>query len=368
MKSYRIIVAAALALMLSACQGGKAKVDCTVKDAPSEKLSVCQLNGIVPEVLDTVKTDAAGRFVYKVKVKEGDPEFVYIYRKGTRLASLLLESGEKAVVEVDTLGNYEVSGSAGSILLKEGDDNFRAFANKLYALSAAGAEPRESAKEYIRHYREAVKFVLVNNKSLAIIPVLYESVDGTMPTFGRVRDALIFRDACDSLKTVYPDSKYVKALDKETQRRINLFEMANRLDNAEERAYPMLSMPSVDGKMADIDSLGSKVTLVYFWNDADATHKMFNLDVLKPLYEKYHPRGLEIYAISVNSDKVAWAQTVKAQELPWINVNDGLGTASGSLYAFNVQSIPSMLLLSADGTEFIPGERQLRAKLEKALR
>ena len=97
-------------------------------------------------------------------------------------------------------------------------------------------------------------------------------------------------------------------------------------------------------------------------------HKMFNLDVLKPLYEKYHPRGLEIYAISVNADKVAWAQTVKAQELPWINVNDGLGTASGSLYAFNVQSIPSMLLLSADGTEFIPGERQLRAKLEKQLR
>ena len=67
MKSYRIIVAAALALMLSACQGGKAKVDCTVKDAPSEKLAVCQLNGIVPEVLDTVKTDAAGRFTYKVK-------------------------------------------------------------------------------------------------------------------------------------------------------------------------------------------------------------------------------------------------------------------------------------------------------------
>ena len=95
---------------------------------------------------------------------------------------------------------------------------------------------------------------------------------------------------------------------------------------------------------------------------------MFNLDVLKPVYEKYHSRGLEIYAISVNADKVAWAQTVKAQELPWINVNDGLGTASGSLFAFNVQSIPSMLIVSDAGTEFIPSERQLKAKLDRALK
>ncbi|MBR5703683.1 MAG: hypothetical protein IKX45_05475 [Bacteroidales bacterium] len=368
MKSFRIIAAAVLALAFSACQGGKATIDCTVKDAPSQKLVISQLNGTITEVLDTVRTDAAGHFTYKMKVKEGSPEFFYVYKGGSRLASVLLEKGESVVVEADTLGNFEVSGSAGSILLKEGDDNFRSFVSNLYALSAAGAEPNEIAKEYIRHYREAVKFVLTNNKSLAVIPVLYENIGGSTATFSGLSDALIFRDVCDSLKTVYPDSKYVKALDKEAQRRINLFEMSNRMNAAEVRAYPMLRMPAIDGTMADIDSLGSKVTLLYFWNDADATHKMYNLDVLKPIYEKYHPRGLEIYAISVNADKVAWAQTVKAQELPWINVNDGLGTASRSLYAFNVQRVPSMILLSDAGTEIIPGERQLKAKLDRALK
>lgn len=368
MKNFRIIAAVILALVLSACQGGKAKLDCTVKDAPSEKLVISQLNGTITEVVDTVRTDAAGHFTYKFKVAEGDPEFFYVYRGGTRLVSVLLEKGESVVVEADTLGNYEVSGSAGSILLKEGDDNFRTFVGNLYSLSTSGAEPNEIAKEYIRHYREAVKFVLVNNKSLAVIPVLYENIGGSTATFSGVSDALIFRDVCDSLKTVYPESKYVKALEKEADRRINLFEMSNRLSAAQERAYPALRMPAIDGTMADIDSLGAKATLVYFWNDADATHKMFNLDVLKPLYEKYHPRGLEIYAVSVNADKVAWAQTVKAQELPWINVNDGLGTASGSLYAFNVQSIPSMVLINDAGAEVIPGERQLRAKLDRVLK
>ena len=261
-----------------------------------------------------------------------------------------------------------MSGSAGSALLKEGDDAFRAYVGNLLALSEAGAPNSDIAKEYVRHYREAVKFVMVNSKSLAVIPVLYENIGGSTATFSGLSDALVFRSACDSLKTVYPDSKYVKALDAEAQRRINLFEISNRMKNAEERAYPNVKMPSVNGTPAEIDSLDAKAILVYFWDDREATHKLFNQDVLKPVYEKYKARGLEIYAISINPDKAAWAQVVKAQELPWINVNDGLGTASRSLYTFNVASVPAMIVLTYSGMDFISGEKQLRAKIEKALK
>ena len=368
MRSCRIIAAAVLALALSACQGGKATVDCTVVEAPSASLTVRQLNGTTPVVLDTVKTDAAGRFSYKVKVEKGNPEFIYVYKGDTRLASLLLESGEKAVVEADTLGNYSVSGSDGSALLKEGDDAFRAYVNNLFALSEAGAQPSEIAKEYVRHYREAVKFVMVNNKSLAVIPVLYENIGGSTATFSGLSDALVFRSACDSLKTVYPDSKYVKALEAEAVRRENLMLISNRIKTADERAYPNLRMPSIDGTPAEIDSLDAKAVLVYFWDDREATHKIFNLDVLKPVYENYNARGLEIYAISVNPDKAAWAQVVKSQDLPWINVNDGLGTASRSLYTFNVASVPAMLILSESGMEAASSEKQLRTKLDKVLK
>ena len=345
MKSSRILVLSAFAAAAIACQGGKAAVDCTVADAPSTALLLKQLNGTTPVTLDTVKTDAAGHFSYKVKVAEGNPEFVYVYKGDTRLASLLLESGEKAVVEADTLGNFRVSGSAGSALLKEGDDAFRAYVGNLLALSEAGAPNSDIAKEYVRHYREAVKFVMVNSKSLAVIPVLYENIGGSTATFSGLSDALVFRSACDSLKTVYPDSKYVKALDAEAQRRINLFEISNRMKNAEERAYPNVKMPSVNGTPAEIDSLDAKAILVYFWDDREATHKLFNQDVLKPVYEKYKARGLEIYAISINPDKAAWA-----------------------LYTFNVASVPAMIVLTYSGMDFISGEKQLRAKIEKALK
>ena len=368
MKNSRIFLVAA-ALIAASCNADKASVDCTVADAPSSALVLKQLNGTMVEVLDTVKTDASGHFRYDVKVAQGKPEFVYVYKGDQRVASLLLEKGEKAVVSADTLGNYDVSGSEGSALLKQGDDSFRTYVANLYALAAAGAPQAEINKEYVSHYRNSTRFVLSNSKSLAVIPVLYENIGGATYTFGGVSDALVFRSICDSLKTVYPDSKYVKALEAETVRREQLFSLQNRIASAGERAYPALSLPSVTGKTADLDSLDAKVKLLWFWDAREATHKIFNLDVLKPVYEQYKAKGLEIYAVCVDPDKAEWAQVVKAQELPWVNVNDGLGTASRSLYLYNVQSVPSCLLLTEDGiTTVKASEKPLRAALDRELK
>jgi len=369
MKNYKILAVAALVLALSACQGSKAKLDCTVSDAPEAALVLKQLDGTVTTVLDTVKTDASGRFTYKLPVEEGKPEFVYVYKGDTRLASLLLEKGESAVVVADTLGNYEVSGSEGSVLLKQGDDSFRTFAGKLISMSEQGAAQSAINKVYVDHYRESVKFVLSNSKSLAVIPVLYENIGGSAATFSGINDALIFRNVCDSLKTVYPESKYVRALEQETVRREQLFNLRNRLESADRRSFPELVMPSLDGTSANLDSLGAKYTLIYFWDDREATHKIFNLETLKPIYGQYHSRGLEIYAVSVNPDKAAWAQVVKSQELPWVNVNDGLGTASRSLMLYNVQRVPAILMVSESGIDQIPvRDKAVRNAVSKALK
>ena len=75
---------------------------------------------------------------------------------------------------------------------------------------------------------------------------------------------------------------------------------------------------------------------------------MFNLDLLKPVYEKYHSKGLEIFAVSLDTDKNIWANVVKSQNLPWINVCDGLGAASVAARVYNVSQIP-MVYFIKDG-------------------
>lgn len=74
--------------------------------------------------------------------------------------------------------------------------------------------------------------------------------------------------------------------------------------------------------------------------------------------------------MDVNPDKSAWAAVVKAQQLPWINVNDGRGWASGSLALYNVSAVPASFLL-VDG-EFssasIAGENALENELKRILK
>ena len=61
---------------------------------------------------------------------------------------------------------------------------------------------------------------------------------------------------------------------------------------------------------------------------------------------------------------------MRAQNLPWINVHDGLGAASTVLRTYNVGSVPTSYLI-ADGAIVptnISGVDGLRKELSKRLR
>ena len=220
MKNYNIPVLALALLALVSC-AEKARVKGTLEGAAGKQVVVTRLGAGIVEPVDTVKTKADGSFSFSVPVKKGQPEFIYIYYGDRKVASLLLETGEKAVVSADTLGKYSVTGSEGSAKLHDVEESFNAFARKM----ASTEDPRELGKAYVDHYRESVKYVLSNPYSLTVIPVLYEQVNN-LPVFGQNTDALHFRAAADSLAKVYPDSRYVKALAKEAERREKLLGLA----------------------------------------------------------------------------------------------------------------------------------------------
>ena len=273
-------------------------------------------------------------------------------------------------VSADTLGNFTVDGSDDSAYLAENEKRFAAFASGMKALDEQGGMNSEMARLFIAHYRECVNFVLAHPGSLACVPVLYESLNEYSPVFNQLTDAIIFRKVCDSLTAVYPDSRYVKALQKETERRENLLSVQNRVNNAEEMDYPELSLPGIDGKEVSLSGLAAKAVIVHFWDPSDAEQKMFNLDVLMPLYERWHSRGLEIYSVGVSASKPAWALVVNSQKLPWVNVCDGLGAASPAILRYNVGQLPtSVLIVDKEGIVEVngglPGLEKTLAKVLK---
>lgn len=375
MKNFKPAVLGVLTLIAVSC-GQKAAIKGSLSQAPDSDVIVKLLDVNTYKVLDTIKTDAAGNFATKVDVKAGQPEFIYLFHGDTRIASLILMAGDKVSVVADTLGTYSVEGSEESAKLCEVETRHAAFLKKVIDILTPVGETevtedirvqmnKDLSKEYVAYYKEAVKYILSNPCSLSDIPLLYQNVNGELPIFNQVTDAVYFRNVCDSLMTLYPDSKYVKALDKEAERRANLLNLNMRLRDTKTANFPDITLPDVTGKKVSLNDVDSKVILLYFWTSTNGGQKMLNLDELKPLYEKYHAKGLEIFAVSLDADKATWASTVKNQKLPWINVCDSQGASSPLITLYNLASLPSVYLIS-DG-DLVSPDKVTSSEVSKAV-
>ncbi|MBO4475818.1 MAG: redoxin domain-containing protein [Bacteroidales bacterium] len=362
MRSFRLagIIAA---LLLASCTQG-ARIDIRIPQAHDSSVAVRLLDVNSYRILDTLRLGADGKASYRVAVRKGEPEFVYIFYKDTKLASLLLMAGDRVSVLADTLGHYEVSGSPESEALAEVESSIGRFASAINAATV----PSEMARLYVEHYRESVRYVITHQRSLTVVPVLFEQLDELTPVFSQHTDAILFRQTADTLATVYPESRYVKAIAREATRRENALKVHNLVQSAPQLGFPDIELPDVNGERVSLSSIGSKAVLLHFWDSSDASQKMFNLDVLMPLWDKWHARGLQIYAVDINPDKGTWGSVVKAQNLPWVNVNGARATAQ-AISLYNVSEVPSSFLIvdGALSTAQLDGSAALSKELARIL-
>lgn len=380
MSRFSKILSCAAALALAVSCGRTAKITAVVADAPSSDVIVKLLDVNRFEVLDTVALDETGKLTYKVEVEKGQPEFIYLFRGETRIASLILNAGDNVTVTADTTGKYTVEGSEESVKLAEVEREYSAVLSRMTALAyrideAVNPEYAmelrgQLGKEYVSYYRSRVKYVMENSRSLSVVPIFYQVLGAELPLFGLATDAIHMKNVADSLALVYPDSKYVKALRNEADRRFGYLELQNRIVTAGEVAYPEIELPDTKGQKRKLSEVDAKVIMLAFWTAEDAAQKMFNLDILKPVYEEFHSKGFEIYQVSLDVDKGLWAQVVKEQQLPWISVCDSRGAASEYVTLYNLPGVPAFFII-ANG-ELVDGsvidEKSLRNILRKYLK
>lgn len=376
----KIFVLLFAALTVVSC-GERARISGTLKDAPSSEIVVKLLDINKYVVLDTIKTDASAYFSYKVDVAKGNPEFVYLFRNDRKIASLLLRAGDNVIIAADTLGGYAVIGSDECLKLAQVEADFAAAVRQMEGLVAELEAVKEGSKEseqirkemgkaYVDYYRSRVKYVMENSHSLTVVPVFYQYFSANLPVFSQNTDALHFTSVSDSLATVYPDSKYVKALREEAVRRTQFMDMYAKISHAEEVGFPDVELTDLKGEKKKLSDVNAKVVMLHFWNPEDAQQKMFNLDVLASVYKDYHKKGFEIYQVGLDVDKAQWAKVVKEQNLPWINVCDSRGGASPYVTTYNLTSLPVSYFIGDGalvGSDNVTDEKSLRALLDSLL-
>lgn len=343
-------------LGLTSCHN--ARIDGVVDGLDADTLLVEKLVVSYKQTTDTLITRPDGRFSCKLKFDSPNPEFYYLTYHGIKLATLLVKEGDKIHVEADTLGRCVIEGSDESVRLMESDREYAKISNRCRALSLrlrdlpqntkhAASLRREYSENYIKLYRSSVRYIVENRRSLTSVPVIFRKL-GDLPVFNQRMDALHYRSLADSLAAVYPTSPYVRALQKEASAQMKQMDFSGKIDSVAVVGFPEIELPDIRSEKVKLSSVEGKVVLLHFWTSSDAAQKLFNQDVLKPLYQKYRAKGLEIYQVALDTDKFSWAQVVKAQKMPWVNVCDIRGGASTNVMLYNVANLPTTYVI-ADG-------------------
>lgn len=99
----------------------------------------------------------------------------------------------------------------------------------------------------------------------------------------------------------------------------------------------------------------NKITLIHFWA-TNSVERIAYQKELAVMYDKFHKKGLDVLAVSADTDKEEWQAMVQAKKYPWVNViAEPNGWADGSLvndiYGEGGHSIPNTtnVLLNSKG-------------------
>jgi len=349
----------AIAFAAVACnQAPTARISATIEGAYDEDIVLQKLNYNRLLTVDTITTNGSGQFNYKVKLTGNEPYFYYLYREGKPIASLILLPSDQVTLTVPQEGRYTVEGSEESSLFQEVNETYADAFDRFNALAGSVTDESSDAKVkevnqqlsklYVDYKRQAIKYMITHPHSITSAVMAFQKFTDELPVFGQESDAVLLKAVQDSLSSIYPKSEFLTALRDVVDARERNLELSTHLDDVALISFPDLVLPDVDGQIRQLSDLEGKVIVLSFWSVAQTEHKMFNVDLVE-LYNKYHSQGLEIYQVSLDIDKASWASTVRSQELPWINVNDGLGVQSPSVVAYNVDHIPSMFVIDRKG-------------------
>ena len=378
----KLAVLGLAALMAVGCsKNNGAQVSAQIEGAGNAEVVLYQLAVNQVKTVDTIKTGADGKFSYTVAMPEAAPDFYYLTYKGNKLASLVLKAGDKVNVKVDTLGaNLTIEGSEESLLLGQYEKGLAAVSAEMVQMSeqmnaamekidrkTANEIKLQMGKRYVDYRKDLIKKIMENPYSFANINALYQQIGQQLPVFSTENDYLLVERVHDSLATLYPSSVYLQSLQEQVNSAKNALALAEKIYEAEMTSFPNISLPDINAKNVELSSLEGKPFILMFWTITEPSQKMFNND-LKELYKKYSSSGLEIYQVSLDEDKTAWAAAVKDQQLPWISVCDGKGAASPAVVAYNLITVPTLFVFNAKGDIVASGNLTSAGEIENAIR
>lgn len=132
---------------------------------------------------------------------------------------------------------------------------------------------------------------------------------------------------------------------------------------------PDFTLDTPEGGKISLHAIQGKVKLIDFWASWCGPCRAENPHVVK-IYEEYHPKGLEIFGVSLDNDKDAWLKAIEDDGLIWAHGSDLQGWAAAPAKLYVVSGIPHTVLLDENNKIIAKNLRgtELESKIAELLK
>jgi len=113
-----------------------------------------------------------------------------------------------------------------------------------------------------------------------------------------------------------------------------------------------------------LSDVKGKVILLEFWASWCGPCRQENPNLVKT-YEKFNPKGFEVFAVSLDESKESWLKAIEEDNLNWGHVSDLKGTHDTASLIYGINGIPDNFLIDEEGT--IVGRNLRGDKLDEKL-
>lgn len=362
-----VIIVLILAATGFACNSTRTEINGLVSGGESERLSLERLDVNRTSLIDSIKIGKDGSFDIKFRLEE--PELCILKSKEGEIINLLISPGDRISVEssYDQFGTtYTVTGSEeseGIHRLVGHLDQTRKELDSLEVLADSIGDPENPQMELVRNAyaqviikqkRFTIKYIVEHMGALSSVYALYQKYNGESLILNQEGDLQYFKAVADSLESTFPNSSLTRSLRTDIeQREASFIQTAHRdsiLEMAGDEVSGMLDLSIADreGDLIRLSSLQGKVILVVFWASV-SNESIQALLQLKQIYNKYHQKGFEVYAISLDTNRINWLSAIDFNEFNWINVLEYATPESRASQLYNITSLPTTFLINRDG-------------------
>jgi thiol-disulfide isomerase/thioredoxin len=112
---------------------------------------------------------------------------------------------------------------------------------------------------------------------------------------------------------------------------------------------PDLNFSNPEGKAVNLGTVcaQNKLTIMLFWRSTCTHCKEFEPKLVE-IYNKYHPLGIEVYALSLDREAAKWREDLQSHPTPWINVYVPAEQGNEIARLFPTPSTPTLIALDKD--------------------